>query len=296
MRRLAVLLLLLLPVAVFGQEAPKGPRGAKAVRRPEDRILVAPTLTARIPSLNGKRILVRMWKPKGEGRFPTLVGCPGGIGGATFNAEMPVQEMLDAGIALVDFAPQGRAGSEGEEDEGGPAHQDDLKAVIIHARTLPCVDSRRVAVLTRSFGVTMGIGCLARYPELKVLFLMDIEGPSAIRRPGKPEDYWKQRRGSAWVAGLPVPYLRIQCDVDHAQGENKRHMAELVNGALKGGKCPWVRVNDNPPNIPYDPTTPEKYRWEKGVWSRNPQTNAAILRYVKEMFFEKPWTARSKST
>jgi hypothetical protein len=139
----------------------------------------------------------------------------------------------------------------------------------------------------------MGIGCLARYPALKVLFLVDIEGPSAIRRPGQSDDYWKQRRASASVAGLPVPYLRIQCDVDHAQGKNKRHMADLVNGALKGGKCPWVRVNDNLPNIAYDPATPEKYRWEKGVWTRSPQTRTAILRYVKEMFFEKPWTART---
>jgi predicted acyl esterase len=283
MKPLAILMLLT-TLVVFGQKAPK------TVHRSEDRILVAPTRTVRIPSLNGKQIVVRVWTPKGTGRFPTLVGCPGGIGGATFNAEMPVREMLDAGIALVDFAPQGRAGSEGEEDEGGPTHQDDLKAVITYARTLPHVDPKQVAVLTRSFGVTMGIGCLARYPELKVLFLIDIEGPSAIRRPGKPEDYWKQRRASASVAGLTVPYLRIQCDVDHAQGENKRHMAELVNGALKGGKCPWGRVNDNPPNILYDAATPERYRWEKGVWTRNPQTNAAILRYIKEMFFEKPWT------
>jgi hypothetical protein len=262
----------------------KGPR-----RLPEDRILIPPTETTRIASLNGKRILVRTWKPKGDGPFPALIGCPGGIGGATWNAEMPVQGMLDLGIALIDFAPQGRTGSEGEEDEGGPTHQDDLRAVIAYARTLPFVDLKQVAVLTRSFGVTMGMGCLARHPELKVLFLIDIEGPSAIRKPTWTELTGKQRRALTFVGDLAVPYLRIQCDVDHAQGESKRHMADLVNGAIKGGKCPWVRVNDNPPNLLYTEATAGKFRWEKGVWTRNPETNEAILRHIKDMFFQRPW-------
>ena len=42
------------------------------------------------------------------------------------------------------------------------------------------------------------------------------------------EVYWQERDAARYIKDLPCPYLRVQFDTDHAQGDNKYHMMELL--------------------------------------------------------------------
>jgi hypothetical protein len=198
----------------------------------------------------------------------------------------------------------------------GPIHQGDLKAVIEFVNKLPYVNPENVGVLTRSFGVTIGTGALARYPELKVKYLLDIEGPSgpprdimggierrkpwAIKRfaRNRPDiiaedivlhghklgekDFWKDRQAINFIGKIRCPYQRIQCDIDHVQDRNKRHAIDLINAATNGAS-PWTRMNDNPPNVIYDYKDASKYHWFPGIWKERRGTCDAIRKLLKEL-------------
>ena len=87
------------------------------------------TASLSIPSLNGNQIAIRIIKPEGNGPFPVLIGVAGGDGQHLFSAGLG-PEIQEMGIVAVDFAPQRRGASEGQDDHHGPIHQDDLKAVV----------------------------------------------------------------------------------------------------------------------------------------------------------------------
>lgn len=241
-----------------------------------------------IPSLNGNQIEIRITKPEGDGPFPALIGVAGGDQSFAYKTAI-TRELQEMGIVAVDFAPQGRAGSEGEDNFHGPVHQDDLKALVDFVSEQEFVQPDNIGILTYSYGIVMATGALSRYPDMPVAFLIDWEGPSS---PGRDlmrglengeawakdtilylsaksemsreemegfvihggaisdEAYWAERDAARFAEDLPCPYLRVQFDVDHVQGTYKYHMMEIINAATeKSGQ--WTRCNDNPPNIMY---------------------------------------------
>ena len=275
------LLIMIFSACTNGQET------STAAPQPE---IEFPSGTARlsIPSLNGNKIAIRIMKPEGNGPFPVLIGVAGGDGYYAFQSELSTS-LLEKGIMTVDFAPQGRGESEGEDNHHGYVHQDDLKAIVDFISGLSFVQKDNIGILSYSYGVVLAAGALARYPQMPVAFLIDWEGPAC---PGKDlqrglandeawahevirffnkgreptpeempllllhggsifdEEYWEERDASRFAADIPCPYLRVQFDQDHAQGTYKYHMMNIVNAATtKSGR--WTRVNDNPPNIIY---------------------------------------------
>ena len=241
-----------------------------------------------IPSLNGNQIEIRITKPEGDGPFPALIGVAGGDGYFAYTPDM-TGGLLEMGIVAVDFAPQGRGGSEGVDNFHGPVHQDDLKALVDFVSEQAFIQPDNIGLLSYSYGGVLATGALARYPEMPVAFLIDWEGPASPGRDlmrglengeawaedtilyfsVKPEmsreemeafvihggaisdeAYWAERDAARFAEDLPCPYLRVQFDVDHVQGTYKYHMMEIINAATEySGQ--WTRCNDNPPNITY---------------------------------------------
>jgi hypothetical protein len=263
---------------------------AQSTAEPESEISFSDTGTAllSIPSLNGNQIEIRITKPEGDGPFPALIGVAGGNGYFVYKTDF-VSALQEMGIVAVDFAPQGRGGSEGEDNFHGPVHQDDLKALVDFIAEQAFVQPDNIGILTYSYGIVMATGVLSRYPDMPVAFLIDWEGPAS---PGRDltrglengetwasdtilylsaksemsreemeafvihggaisdEGYWVDRDAARFAGNLPCPYLRVQFDVDHVQGTYKYHMMEIINAATeKSGQ--WTRCNDNPPNILY---------------------------------------------
>jgi hypothetical protein len=256
--------------------------------QPEIEFMASGTALLSIPSLNGNLIAIRIMKPDGDGPFPVLIGVAGGDGMYAFDSDFSTG-LREMGIVAVDFAPQGRGGSEGRDDFNGTVHQDDLKAIVDFVSQLSFVQRDSIGVLSLSYGVVLATGALSRYPEMPVAFLIDWEGPACpgrdlprgleneepwaretiLRLSGKlemsPEEYsefvihggsisdeayWAERDAARFAEDLPCPYLRVQFDDDHVQGPYKYHMMEIINAATEHSGQ-WTRCNDNPANIIY---------------------------------------------
>jgi alpha/beta superfamily hydrolase len=178
------------------------------------------------------------------------------------------QTYADQGFTVVIFDPEGRGASEGEEDLNGHIGQDGLAGIIRTIAMRSEVDPDRIALLSFSFGVTLGSGTLARYPELPIVFFMDWEGPAnrvytthdcSADHPGigstegmsscEDDEFWSEREAEAFIASVQVPYQRLQFENDHSQ-ETPEHAVVIVNAAVNGDP-PWVRLNDNEPNQTY---------------------------------------------
>ena len=266
--------------------------------QPEVDFLPSGTAFLSVPSLNGNKISIRIQKPEGDGPFPVLIGVAGGDGMYAFRPVLTTG-LREKGIMAIDFAPQGRDTSEGDDNHHGYVHQDDLKAIVDFVSGFSFVQKDNIGILSYSYGVVLATGALARYSDMPVAFLIDWEGPSS---PGKdiqrglendeawareliqflnsgleptPEellhvmihggsildkDYWEERDASRFAADLPCPYLRVQFDQDHAQGTYKYHMMNIVN-AVTTESGQWSRVNDNPANIIYSEENLSKYHF-----------------------------------
>jgi hypothetical protein len=205
---------------------------------------------------NGNLLWTKIIQPRpdlypGE-TFPAVVSVPGGLGAG----EAGNHYVADNGIIEFHFNAEGRGvlhPSEGTEDHNGFAHQDDLRALIEFALSRENVDIENVGVVTGSYGITMGAGCLGRYPGLPVKYLVDIEGPSesfvtcfepwsldeapendridqayqmfghwSTRRDTTAENiaWWSEREATRYIGSITSRYLRVQAEWDHAQPPN----------------------------------------------------------------------------
>lgn len=251
---------------------------------------------------SGAELAVFVFFPEtwdGETSLPALVLVPGGNGNSRdFLGNRPGRSTVDvmnqAGYAVVTFDPDGRAQSGGHENYNGYIHQDGLAAVIDFVATLPGIDSTKIGLVTYSYGITMGAGTLARYPDLPVKFLIDWEGPANRDDTGgcdgeglghlqevascTDEAFWAEREASTFIAQIQVPYWRIQSEHDHVQPDNF-HAILMVNNAVNGG-VPWVRLNDLPPNQTYDPENPPAMLPD----STDRQQDLIIVDYAAELF------------
>jgi hypothetical protein len=210
-----------------------------------------------VVAANGNRLWVKIIQPSTAvyaGRaFPAVVDVPGGIGaGAGGDLHVAAD-----GHVEFHFNAEGRGTapqrSDGVEDYNGFVHQDDLRAVIEYAHTRPNVLDDNVGVVTGSYGITMGAGCLGRYAGLQVKYLVDQEGPSdnyvtcfepwaldsepsndkhesayqifghwSTTRDPSAENvaWWTEREATRYISTMRARYVRMQADWDHAQPPN----------------------------------------------------------------------------
>lgn len=274
---------------------------------------------------NGNQVYTRVVQPvpglyPGQ-QFPALIAIPGGTGPGAPLADNPGYRGLVAdGFVVVVFNPEGRgtgaAGnlrSEGTDDCNGFIHQDDLKAVVEYTASLPNVLLRNIGVETASLGIAIGGGALGRYPDLPVAYLVDQEGPhdnrvitfydvgserqvcghwSTVTDPSAANvAFWSEREAVRHIGGFRGMYLRMQAEVDHAQGPGYfRHTIEMVNAATQPayggtGSARWTRVNGadvgNPINTVYPFSDPNQYPiWVTGRLADHPGLD---LTYDREM-------------
>ena len=177
----------------------------------------------------------------------------------------------------------------------------------------PNVNASNIGVETSSFGIAIGAGALGRYPSLPVAYLVDQEGPhdnrvitffdvgretavcghlSTVTDPS-PENaaFWAEREAVRYIGAYPGRYLRMQAEIDHAQGLGYfRHAIEMVNAATKpvysgSGSASWTRMNGsdlgNAVNAVYTLGDPNHYpTWVSGRLSDHPGLN---ITYDREM-------------
>ena len=196
-------------------------------------------------------------------RKPGLVLCPGidddsrvflGSRGAPIGAD----EAARLGFVVLRFDPAGRGESWGEEDHGGPEHQDEVARAVHYLAARPEVDPGRVGVLAISLGVAMGVGGVA-LRGAPAAWVVDWEGPcdrEIITAGGTRMDpagghamtdevYWRPREAVRHVGAMRAGYLRIQAEVDHAQPGELRHAMRMIEAAADGD-LPWFQLNDHP--------------------------------------------------
>lgn len=259
------------------------------------------TYTVTNPS-SGAALFVSVYYPEtwdGQSKLPALVLVPGGSGdssgflkGSPANSSTVLMINQANYIAIV-FDPDGRGKSTGTEDYNGFTQQDGLAEIIRSTGTWPGIDPTNIGLVTSSFGITMGTGVLARYPELPVKFLIDWEGPANRDDTGgcdsahlghlqeiascNDEAFWVEREASTFISQIRVPYQRIQTEKDHVQPDNA-HAILMINNAVNGGVS-WVRLNDEIPNQTYTLNTVPPMLPE----NMDRQKNQLIVKYAREL-------------
>jgi hypothetical protein len=264
--------------------------------------------SAWVPDEEGHRIYVSWWKPEGKGPFPAVVFVPAIGPGVPALGSPAFRELAQDGFVVASFNPEGRGQpgedlSEGEETCQGPNQQEDLKAVVEYLAALPYVDRGNIGVMSFSGGSLLAGCALGRWPELPVAYWVDGEGPHdgsiILRDPcghpntrvdPSPENvaFWAERSPVRFIGNFRGRYLRVQAEIDHAQGRYYGHALAMVEAALAGG-VPWVRVNGenigNPVNARYPLDDPSRWPvWIPGRLRDQPGGEYGVLaRYAREM-------------
>jgi hypothetical protein len=191
-------------------------------------------------------------------------------------------EVARAGFVALRFDPAGRGESWGEEDFGGPEHQDNVDVALRYLASREDVDANGVGILSISLGVAMAVGAVGRL-KTPAAWVLDWEGPcdreiitaqGTIMAPANghgldDEDYWKPREAVQHVAELTCPYIRLQAEWDHAQPGELRHAIRMVQAA-DAGDLPWFQINDHPRRL-----LPPRVIW---ISSGQLAANRAILK------------------
>lgn len=219
---------------------------------------------------------VRIYSPGGE-NLPLVVLVPGGTsdgtdfektkGGASEAVKLAAENFV-----VIVYSPLGTGRGEGEMNYQGFDDQDGLAAIVAAGKKLDGVDQNNIGLASFSYGVTGAAGVLARYPDLKIKFFSDWEGPSsrsftsvgcrnvaAVKKdtPGAfacdDEDHWFEREAASFIKEANVQYYwRIQQKEDHVQ-KTYGHTLEMAQAAL--GNVPWIKVNDGEINAKYNSET-----------------------------------------
>ena len=209
-------------------------------------------------------------------RRPAVVMVPGGngAGGGFLSA---CSDFASLGYVAVHFDPDGRGqstngGTYTTEDYCGFVQQDGLREILLHVAARPDVDPDRICVYTRSYGITMGSGALARYPNSPpVALLLDFEGPAGRFETSAPfgghvpvgtnnAAFWSEREALTFMSQVRSRYVRLQTEVDHHPPHpGNQHAIDLAAAALpaNGGSAIFSRIGlewDNPTNIVANPT------------------------------------------
>jgi hypothetical protein len=283
------------------------------------------TIETWVTAPDGNHVYTRVVRPSvalypGQ-RFPALIAIPGGTGAGAPLADNPGYKSFAAsGFVIVVFNPEGRGNnlpgnltSQGTDACNGFTHQDDLKAVVEYTAALASVDASNIGVETASFGIAIGAGALGRYPSLPVAYLVDGEGPhdsrvitfydvghevavcghlSTVTDPSPANvAFWTEREAVRYIGSYPGRYLRMQAEIDHAQGAGYfRHTIEMIDAATRpvyggAGAAAWTRVDGsdigNAINKVYVFGDPSTYPvWVTGKLADHPGLS---ISYDKEM-------------
>lgn len=242
----------------------------------------------------GYRLAATVHRPEtAEGRLPAVVLCPGiddpGEVFAGLLAPVNADEVARLGVVALRFDPAGRGRSWGEEDFGGPEHQDDVNTMLRYLVGRPDVDPARVGICCISLGLSMGLGAAAS-GEVPVAWLLDWEGPCdreiitaggtklapAAGHTLEDDLYWHPREAVRHVGRLRCAYVRLQAEFDHAQPGETRHATRMLHAAARAraeGALPWFQINDHPRD-----EVPPRPNWLR---PGNREANRAILRKIE---------------
>ena len=193
-------------------------------------------------------------------RYPAIVFVPGGVGtNATFSAAV-MQAQADQGFIAVSFDPDGRGLSTGSgtftfEDFGGTIQQDGLHQVLKYVSMRTDVYAENIFVQSRSFGVTMSAGAIARYPHTpQVKAFVQWEGPadrtdtaSMTGHDVTDNAWWFSHEPINFIDKYQGDFILIQSQFDHAQPDHL-HTIKLNNRAVNlasggSGRSRLARVN-----------------------------------------------------
>jgi hypothetical protein len=270
---------------------------------PNTAAVVVETLQVANPS-SGCSLYVHIHRPAYAGPdnpVPAVVLVPGGTG---FGSESDTTGLADYvasdGFAFLHFDPDGRGRSGAyPENYDGYVQQDGMHACLSVLTSRDYVDTSRLGVYSRGYGITMASGMIARHPEPWVRFLLDFEGPvdryqtcldSGGSVPVSPDSdaFWQEREAARFMKQVPGAYLRMQPQTDrNPKLRDGRHAIQLVDSATAAayggaGISVWTRVNDsvmNPANRVYTLANPPA--WIPDV--QEAQEYTRILLYLHEL-------------
>ncbi|MSR29704.1 MAG: hypothetical protein EXS03_09070 [Phycisphaerales bacterium] len=193
-------------------------------------------------------------------RYPAIVFVPGGVGTTTAFSDAIMQAQADLGFVTVKFDPDGRGqstngGTYTFEDFGGSLQQDGLHAVLKYVAARSDVDANNLHVQSRSFGVTMSAGAIARYPHTpQVKSLVEWEGPADRTDTGTMTGHdladnvwWFEHEPINFLHQFRGDFIAVQSLVDHVQPDHL-HTIKLNNRAVMQssggtGRARFARVN-----------------------------------------------------
>ena len=193
-------------------------------------------------------------------RYPAIVFVPGGVGTNTTFSAADMQAQANQGFIAVSFDPDGRGLSTGGgiftvEDFGGNIQQDGLHQVLKYVSTRNDVYADNIFIQSRSFGVTMSAGAIARYPHTpQVKALVQWEGPanrsdtaSMTGHDIADNAWWFSREPINFIDKFQGDFISIQSQIDHAQPDHL-HTILLNNRAVNlasggAGRSRFTRVN-----------------------------------------------------
>lgn len=204
-------------------------------------------------------------------------------------------DLTSVGLAAVIFDADGRGQSGGVENQNGNDQQDGMAAIIkFLVEDLSDARVENVGIATFSFGLSMGSGVAARYPDLPIRFLIDWEGPidrndfagCDAENTGHlaglidcdDNAYFAEREGLVFVQQLDIPYQRVQSEVDHA-GQGSGSAIRILNAAVAAG-LPWVRLNDYEVNKTYNEASPPDMLPEV----MDKKLMSIVAKYANELF------------
>jgi hypothetical protein len=226
-----------------------------------------------------------------------LVPAEGGVG-TGFDTDTLANYIASDGVVVLHFDPDGQGRSTAyPANYGGYVNQDGIQACALALAQRPYVDTARLGIYAKSYGITMASGMLARHPDSpRINFLLDFEGPADrsqtsqdsggyVPVPADSEAFWQEREAARFMKNVPVAYLRIQTRTDHNPHiTDNRHCIALIDSATaaNGGLSPWTRVNDsamNPVNQTYTLGEPPVYIPEV----QEAQNVPRVLLYLHEL-------------
>ncbi len=279
------------------------PAGSTVWQYPNTVPVVVETLQVVNPS-SGCSLYVHIHRPAyagPESRVPGVIFVPGGNGyGSQLDSTTTPNDIASDGFAFLHFDPDGRGQSSAyPENYDGYVHQDGMHACLSLLAGREYVDTSRLGVYTRFYGITMGSGMIARYAEPRVKFLLDIEGSADRYRtaedsgghvpmPTEDDSFWQEREAARFMKQVPGAYLRVQTRVDsNMRNLANRHCIQLIDSATAfayggAGISAWTRVNDslmNPSNQIYTVSDPP-------VWIpeiQEVQNYIRVLLYLHEL-------------
>ena len=216
--------------------------------------------TQPLRSMAGYPLQAQLWWPEGPGPFPMVVVIPDhgdtGLRLCGSDSVLQPQELTRRGIACATLDLAGRGSSWGEDDFGGPEHQDNIVQLIGALRADPRVRRAGIGLLGLGGGIQAALGA-AHQVAGAVAWVVDWEGPADQETTHSlygdthaacgvdDAQWWSERAAVALLARLPCGYVRLQAEEDHRKPGELRHALRCMHAAADGG-LPWFQINDHP--------------------------------------------------